>query len=85
MANRVNIPEFLSFVSAVIQSDQLGTSLANTLRIQANQIRIKRTQKIEKLAMQAPTKLLIPLIIFIFPVIFIMLFGPIVIKLLNTF
>ncbi|MFH1825448.1 MAG: type II secretion system F family protein [Candidatus Firestonebacteria bacterium] len=85
MSHRVGLSDFSSFVSSVIQSEQLGTSLANTLRIQASQIRVKRTQRIEKLAMQAPTKLLIPLVIFIFPVIFIMIFGPIVIKLLGLF
>jgi tight adherence protein C len=83
MANRVSISDFSSFISSIIQSEQLGTSLANTLRLQAYQIRLKRTQRIEKLAMQAPVKLLIPLVVFIFPVIFIMLFGPLVIKLLG--
>lgn len=85
MSERVNMPDFSSFVSSVVQSDRLGTSLAGTLRIQAAQIRTKRTQRIEKMAMQAPVKLLIPLVIFIFPVIFIMLFGPLVLKLLKIF
>jgi tight adherence protein C len=85
MAKRVNIPFFTSFVSSVVQSEQLGVSLASSLRIQADEIRTKRRQLAEKLAMEAPVKLLFPLIVFIFPVTFIMIFGPLLLKFLYGF
>jgi tight adherence protein C len=84
-AKRVRVPEFNSFISSVVQAVELGTAVAGTLRIQAVQLRIKRTQRAEKLAMQAPVKLLLPLIIFIFPVIFLLLFGPLALRMLKGF
>ncbi|MEI7904354.1 MAG: type II secretion system F family protein [Candidatus Firestonebacteria bacterium] len=85
MASRAGVKEFSSFVSAIIQAIELGTGMAKTLRAQASGIRVVRSQKIEKLALQAPVKLLIPLVLFIFPVIFIMLFGPLLLRLLAMF
>ncbi|OGF48011.1 MAG: hypothetical protein A2231_12975 [Candidatus Firestonebacteria bacterium RIFOXYA2_FULL_40_8] len=85
MALRVNMQDFSSFSSSIIQSERLGTSIAGTLRLQTRQIRIKRVQRIEKQAMQAPVKLMLPLVLFIFPVIFIVIFGPVVIRLIKMF
>ena len=77
LAARVELPALASFVHALIQADKMGTPLGKILRILATQMRIERTQRAEKLANEAPVKLLLPLIGFIFPTIFIMLFGPI--------
>jgi tight adherence protein C len=77
LSQRVDLPTLSSFVHALIQADKMGTSLGKILRILSAQMRIERTQRAEKLANEAPVKLLFPLIFFIFPTIFIMLFGPI--------
>ena len=77
LAVRVNLTTLTSFVQALIQADKMGTPLGKILRILSTQMRIERTQRAEKLANEAPVKLLLPLIGFIFPTIFIMLFGPI--------
>ena len=84
MAERVNMREFSSFISAIAQSEKLGTSIAGALRLQTKQIRIKRVQRVEKQAMQAPVKLMLPLVLFILPVIFIVIFGPVAIRLLKN-
>ncbi len=77
LAARVELPTLSSFVHALIQADKMGTPLGKILRILSTQMRIERTQRAEKLANEAPVKLLLPLIGFIFPTLFIMLFGPI--------
>lgn len=83
MADRVGVLDLRSFVSAIVQADQLGVSLGRVLRIQSEQIRQNRKQRIQEKAMKAPIKMLIPMIVFIFPVIFIVLLGPVVINLIK--
>lgn len=83
MAERLDINEVSSFVNAVVQAERMGGSMATTLRIQADQRRNERFQRAEKQAMQAPVKLIFPLVAFIFPVTFIVLGFPIVMKFLN--
>jgi len=85
MADRIGVQDFRSFVGAVIQADQLGVSLGNVLRIQSEQIRQNRKQRISEKAMKAPVKMLIPMVVFIFPSIFIVLLGPVVINLIEMF
>ena len=75
---RVDLPSLTQFVMALIQADKMGTSLGKVLRIQSTQMRIDRTQRAEKLANEAPVKMLFPLIACIFPTVFMVLFGPIV-------
>ena len=75
--DRVVMEEIFSVTSALIQADELGASLGPILRIQADQFRIRRSQAAEKAAMEAPVKLLFPLILFFFPATFIMIFGPV--------
>ncbi len=82
MASRIEIPEIDSFASVVIQSEELGTSLA-VLQGYGEEIRVKRWQKAEKLAAEAPTKMLIPMMIFVFPGVFILIFAPMLIRLLT--
>jgi len=84
MAERVNFFHLTTIISALVQADRLGTGLGAILRIQSQELRRKRSQIAEELAMKAPVKMLFPLIGFIFPAVFIMLFGPIVLSLLNT-
>ncbi|MER2565801.1 MAG: type II secretion system F family protein [Myxococcaceae bacterium] len=78
MILRVDLPALTQFVTALIQADKMGTSLGKVLRIQSTQLRIERTQRAEKLANEAPVKMLFPLIACIFPTVFMVLFGPIV-------
>lgn len=84
MAERLDITEITSFVSSIIQAEKMGASLASVLRVQAEQRRNERFQRAEKTAMQAPVKLVGPLIIFIFPVTFIVLGFPIAMKFLGA-
>lgn len=83
MADRLDIQETTSFVSAVIQAERMGSSMATVMRVQAEQRRNERFQRAEKMAMEAPIKLVGPLILFIFPVTFIILGFPIAMKFLN--
>jgi tight adherence protein C len=85
MARRVDEQEFTTFTTAVVHAERLGVSLATTLKVQSAQLRGKRSQRVEKLALEAPVKLLFPLIVFIFPVVFMVLFGPIVVRFMNGF
>lgn len=84
LAKRSELPELRSFISAIIQADQLGTPMAGVLRVQASQIRVARRQRIEEEAMKIPIKLLFPMIIFVFPAIFAVLLGPAVISYLEV-
>jgi tight adherence protein C len=84
MADRMDIPDMTSFVAAIIQADQLGVSMGKVLRIQSDQMRIKRRQRAEKKAHEAPVKMLIPMAFLIFPSIYIVLLGPAAMILLNS-
>ena len=76
MADRIGLPELTSFVAAVIQSQILGVSLAKVLRIQSDQMRMKRRQFAEELAHKAPVKMIIPMALLTFPSIMIILMAP---------
>jgi tight adherence protein C len=76
MADRIGLPELTSFVAAVIQSQILGVSLAKVLRIQSDQMRMKRRQYAEELAHQAPVKMIIPMTFLTFPTIMLILTIP---------
>jgi tight adherence protein C len=84
MADRVGISEMTSFVAAVIQSEQLGVSMAKVLRIQSDQMRIKRRQYAEELAHKAPIKMLIPMALLIFPSICIVLMTPALLMMMRS-
>lgn len=83
MADRIDVRDVTTFVRAVIQAEKLGSSMKKVLQVQAEQRRNERFQRAEKKAMEAPIKLVGPLIIFIFPVTFIILGFPIIMKFLN--
>jgi tight adherence protein C len=84
MADRIGLPELTSFVAAVIQSELLGVSMAKVLRIQSDQMRIKRRQHAEEEAHKAPIKMLIPMGLLIFPSLMIVLLTPAALKLMHS-
>jgi tight adherence protein C len=84
MANRADVADVTNFIAAVIQADQLGVSLAKVLRIQSDQMRIKRRQHAEEEAAGAPVKMMIPLVFLIFPSIFVVLLGPAVLIMMKS-
>jgi len=84
MADRMDVADMTSFVAAIIQADQLGVSIGKVLRIQSEQMRIKRRQRAEKKAHEAPVKMLIPMVFLIFPSIYIVLLGPSVVQIIKS-
>lgn len=84
MSDRMEVPDVTSFVAALIQADQLGISIAKVLRIQSEQMRIKRRQRAEEKAQQAPIKMLLPMTFLIFPTILIVILGPALLILRNS-
>jgi tight adherence protein C len=85
MSERIDTPEVSAFIRAVIQADQMGTSLGKTLRIQAQSARLKRQAAAEEKAMKAPIKMLFPSVAFIFPAMFIVILGPAFLNLSKLF
>jgi tight adherence protein C len=84
MADRLGIAEMTSFVAAIIQSEQLGVSMAKVLRIQADQMRMKRRQFAEEQAHKAPIKMIIPMALLIFPSIMIIILVPAVMQIMSN-
>lgn len=83
LARRIDVQEITSFTSVLIQTDNMGSPLGTILRTQSEQMYLTRFLRAEKIAHEAPVKILFPLIVFIFPVIFIVLFGPVILQLLS--
>ncbi len=84
LGKRTGVDDMLQFVNSIIQADQLGVRIGNVLRVQSEDIRQKRKQRAEEKAMKAPIKILFPLLLFIFPAIFIIILGPAVINIMNN-
>src|SRR5215212_4708145 len=84
MSDRLGIPEMSNFVAAIIQSEQLGVSMAKVLRIQSDQMRVKRRQYAEEEAHKAPIKMIIPMALLIFPSILIIILTPAVIQIMGS-
>ncbi len=84
MADTMDIRDVSNFVAALIQADQLGVSIAKVLRIQSDQMRVRRRQRAEELARQAPIKMIIPIVFLIFPALFIILLGPGVLNVIRS-
>ncbi len=76
LADRTSVGELRAFVSSLVQADQFGIPIANVLRAQSQELRVKRRQVAEEKAQKVPVKIMVPLVIFIFPVIFIIILGP---------
>ena len=85
LALRVNLEDLTSLVTMLVQADKFGTSLGESLRIQSEVLRLKRRQRAEELAAKIPVKLLFPLVFFIFPALLIVLIGPAILQIKNTF
>ena len=83
LSMRTGLQEVRSFVGLIVQSDELGTSLVDLLRNYSTDMRFRRLNKAEKLAAQASTKMLIPLFIFIFPTVFILMLAPMISDLMT--
>ncbi len=76
LGNRTGVDDLKTFITAVVHASRLGGSITNTLRIQADSIRTRRRQRAQEQAMKAPIKIVFPLVLFIFPALFIVLLGP---------
>jgi tight adherence protein C len=84
MVARTNVPALTSFISAIIQAEQLGVAIARVLEVQSEQLRIERRQRAEEMAAKAPIKMLFPLVGCIFPAMFIVILGPALILIINN-
>jgi tight adherence protein C len=84
MATRCDVPDLTTFVSAIVQADQMGLGIAEVLRAQADEVRLRRRQRAEETAMKAPVKMLFPLLCFIFPAMMSVLLGPAVYRIYKA-
>jgi tight adherence protein C len=84
LSQRVRQPDLSAVINAIIQADELGVSIGQLLRIQGDQFRIKRFQRAEKLANEAPVKIIFPVVVFIFPAVFIIVLGPLMLQAAKT-
>ncbi|MFA9556313.1 type II secretion system F family protein [Evansella sp. AB-rgal1] len=82
---RLTAEDVQTLIGSIIQAEQLGIGMVQILRVQSDEIRQKRKQRAEEQAMKAPIKMLFPLVLFIFPCIFIVLLGPAIIQIFETF
>lgn len=85
MAERTSLPDLKSFCLAMVQADSLGIPIARVLRIQSQEMRTKRRQRAEEKAQQVPVRIMIPLVLFILPCLFIVILGPAGIQIAETF
>ena len=84
LAERTTVPELKTFVSAMVQADAFGIPIAQVLRVQSGEIRVKRRQRAEEKAQQVPVKITVPLIFTILPCLFIAVMGPAVISIMGN-
>lgn len=84
MDKNMGVSDITTFVAAIIQAEQLGVSIAKILRVQSEQMRIKRRQRAEEMANKAPIKMLFPMVFLIFPALFIILLGPAALQVMET-
>lgn len=85
MANRVGVDDVTVFLSSIIQADQLGVSITNVLRLQSQQGRTNRRLRAEEKAQKTPIKMLVPLVLFVFPSLLIVLLGPAILQIIDMF
>ena len=83
--DRLPVDDIKMLIGNIIQAEQLGIGMVQILRIQSEEVRVRRKQRAEEKAMKAPIKMLFPLVIFIFPCIFIILLGPVLLQLMDAF
>jgi tight adherence protein C len=85
LADRTGVPDLGTVTSALVQADQLGVGITAVLRAQALQIRTRRRQRAQAAALQAPVKMIFPLVFFVFPAMFIVTLGPAALRMIDTF
>jgi len=85
LADRTNVPELRAFVLAMVQADVFGVSVADVLRVQAKDMRVKRRQLAEERAMKVPIKVLFPVLFCIFPALFVVILGPAIMRITEVF
>ena len=85
LAERTGVASLKNMVSMLVQSEQLGTSIAKTLRVHAETLRTQRVQMIEEQAAKTSVKLVFPLVFFIFPALFLVVLGPAVLVMIDSF
>jgi tight adherence protein C len=85
LAERTNLEEVNNLVTLLIQADKFGTNIADTLRVYSDSFRTERFQRAEEMAAKMPVKLILPLILFIFPALFIVIIGPAIISIYRNF
>jgi tight adherence protein C len=85
LVDRIGVPDVASFVAVLIQAEKLGTAVRDVLHVQSEQMRIRRRQRAEEAAQKAPIKMLIPLVLFIFPAMFAVILGPAIPRILAAF
>lgn len=85
LGERTTLPELRSFTSAMVQADSFGIPVGKVLRVQSNEIRLKRRQRAEEQAQKIPVKIMVPLVLFILPTIFIAVLGPAIISMIGLF
>ena len=84
MADRMDVPDVNSFVAAIIQAEQLGVSMGKILRVQSDQMRVKRRQRAQEKAQQAPVKMMFPMVLLIFPSMWVVLLGPALLQIMDS-
>jgi tight adherence protein C len=85
MSDRCGVDDVTTFVAAIIQAEQLGVSISKILKIQSDQMRVRRRQRAQEKAQQAPVKMLFPMVFLIFPSLFVVILGPAIPRLLSAF
>jgi tight adherence protein C len=85
LTERTNLPELKGFVTAMVQADSFGIPVANVLRVQSQEMRVRRSQRAEEIAQRIPVKILFPLIFCILPVLLTVILGPAVINIFESF
>jgi tight adherence protein C len=85
MGERSNLADLRSFTSAMVQADAFGIPVGQVLRVQSAEMRVKRRQKAEETAQKIPVKIMIPLVLFILPSLFVAVLGPAIISMMGAF
>lgn len=85
LCEATNLDELKTFASALVQAEQLGIPINNVMKAQSEQLRVERSQQAKEKGMKASIKMLVPMLLFIFPVVFIILMGPTVMNIIETF